>query len=315
MTLLNINVALNMIIPPFIKPGAVVGLVTPAGKISPQLVKQAEKFLDSKGFRYLRGKYVADAWHQFGGSDVHRAEDFNEMLQNPEVDVIWCMRGGYGTIRLLDKVDFSVLKQLPKWLVGFSDITVFHAFLQQKLQIASIHGPMPKNLDDGHWDDTGMNELWTMLRGNILSYDIEPHPLNRSGHCKGTLIGGNLTLLSILKGSPVDFDPHGKILFIEEVGEYLYSIDRMLYGLRVSGKLSSLAGLVVGQMTDMQDNHTPFGATAYEIIAEAVRDYNYPIIFNFPAGHSKINRPLMLGAKVKIDVSSHTATLAYCSLA
>ncbi|WP_026473392.1 S66 peptidase family protein [Alkaliflexus imshenetskii] len=300
-----------MIIPPFIKPGAVVGLVTPAGKIPPQLVKQTEKFLDSHGFRHIRGKYVADAWHQYGGSDAHRAEDVNEMIQNPEVDVIWCMRGGYGAIRLLDKIDFSVLRQNPKWLVGFSDITVFHAVLQQQYEMASIHGPMPKNLDDGNWDDTGMNELWMMLSGKSINYEIEPHLLNRDGRGKGTIIGGNLTLISILKGSAADFDPHGKILFIEDVGEYLYSLDRMINGLKISGKLSSLAGLVVGQMTDMQDNNTPFGASAYEIIAEAVKEYSYPVIFNFPSGHSTINRPLMLGAKVKIDVSSHAVTMAY----
>jgi len=300
-----------MIFPPFIKPDSLVGLVTPAGKIAPGIVKDAESFLHSQGLRSIKGEHVATSWHQFSARDEHRLSDLNSMIANPEVDVIWCMRGGYGAIRIIDKIDFALLAKNPKWIVGFSDITVFHSCLQNRHALASIHGSMPKNITEGDPDETGMNELWQMLRGNMPSYNVEPHPLNRLGNSKGVLCGGNLTLLSILKGSSYDFDPKGRVLFIEDVGEYLYSIDRMMRGLAISGKLSRLSGLVVGQMSDLQDNQTPFGATAYEIIAEVVKPYNYPVIFNFPSGHKKINKPLMFGAQVKLTASKEMARIDY----
>ncbi len=300
-----------MIYPAFIKPGALVGLVAPSGKIAPRFVEQAEKYLEGIGMRHLRGKHVAGAWHQFGGTDQQRANDLNSMLLNPEVDVIWCMRGGYGAVRILKMVNFDWLLETPKWLVGFSDITVFHALLQKKIGLASMHGPMPKNLDDGIAADTGMDHLWHFLQGAWPVYPLKPHPLNRMGQATGRLCGGNLTILTLLKGSELDFDPKGKILFIEEVGEHLYHLDRMMYGLKVAGKLEGLAGLVVGQMTDMQDNKTPFGATEYQIIGHAVEEYDYPVLFGFEAGHGKCNWPLLMGHKVKLEVMKDRVALAY----
>lgn len=300
-----------MIYPEFIKPGALVGLVAPAGKIAPRYVEQAEKYLAGLGMRHLRGKHVAGAWHQFGGTDQQRADDLNSMLRNPEVDVIWCMRGGYGAVRLLDLVQFDWLLESPKWLVGFSDITVFHAVLQKEIGLASMHGPMPKNLEDGLVADSGMDQLWHFLQGEWPEYPLKPHPLNRPGMASGRLTGGNLTILTMLKGSDLDFDPRGKILFIEEVGEHLYHLDRMMYGLKVAGKLEGLAGLVVGQMTDMPDDKTPFGATEYQIIAQAVADYDFPVLFGFPAGHDKCNWPLLMGHKVKMEVMKDRAAFSY----
>jgi muramoyltetrapeptide carboxypeptidase len=301
-----------MIFPPFINQGALVALVSPAGKISPSVVKNAENFLDSLGYRHIRGKYLADSWHQFSATDQHRADDLNSMMNNPEVAVIWCMRGGYGAIRILDKLNFEPLKNNPKWIVGYSDITVLHSVLQNNLGIASIHGPMPKNLENGNYQNSGMLALWNMLRGVSEPYKTTPHELNKHGHSKGILIGGNITLLNTLKGSQFDFDPIGKILFIEEISEYLYNLDRMMLGLKISGKLENLAGIIVGQMTDMQDNTPAFGFSAYEIIANAVKDYKYPVLFNFPAGHEKINQPLLLGAKIKLDITAKDAHISYC---
>jgi muramoyltetrapeptide carboxypeptidase len=300
-----------LICPPFIKKGALVGLVSPSGKIPPNVVVQAEKYLDQLGFRHVRGKHVTDAWHQFAGKDESRAADLQEMIQNPEVEVIWCTRGGYGAQRVIENVDFSILRANPKWLVGFSDITVFHSILQNVEGVMSVHGPMAKNLYNGVYNTSGMTSLWELLQGSMTQFDLEPHPLNRQGISKGILTGGNLTILNTLKGSPYDFDPTGKILFIEDVGEYLYHIDRMMQGLKLAGKLACLSGLVVGQMSELQDNNAPFGASAYEIIADAVKDYAYPVLFDFPAGHTKRNEPLLFGAKVTMQVRREKVSLTY----
>lgn len=300
-----------MIVPPFLKEGALVGMVSPAGKIAENEIKRAESFLDAHGFRHIRALHVADAWHQFSATDEKRAADFMEMLLNPEVEAIWCSRGGYGAIRLLDLIDFSVLQSHPKWLIGYSDITVFHSVLQNRLGMMSIHGPMVRSLKEGSYDETGMSRLWNLLKGELPDYKIHAHPLNRSGLAKGTLIGGNLSLLFSFIGSQYDFDPKGKILFIEDVSEYLYHLDRMMYGLKVSGKLAGLSGLIVGQMTDMQDNETPFGFTVNQIIADVIKEYSYPVMFDFPAGHSRQNEPIVLGAKVRMSVSESESELSF----
>ena len=175
----------------------------------------------------------------------------------------------------------------------------------------SIHGPMVRSLKEGRYSETGMNRLWQLLQGDIPHYAIAPNLLNRPGKARGTLIGGNLSLISSLVGSPYDFDTKDKILFIEDVSEYLYHLDRMLHSLKISGKLAGLVGLVVGQMTDMQDNDTPFGRTAYEIIAEVVKDYSFPVLFDFPAGHARQNEPLILGARVTLSVSPNESKLTF----
>jgi len=301
-----------MVYPEFIRPGALVGLIAPSGKIAERWLKEAEQFLDRLGMRHLRGRHATGAWHQFGGTDAQRAADLNAMLLHPEVEVIWCLRGGYGAVRLLDMVDWRPLIEKPKWLVGFSDITVLHAQLLQ-LGMGSVHGPMPKNFGDGASAATGMNELWDLLQGELPVYELPVHPLNRPGKGTGRLAGGNLTILSMLKGSELDFEPRGTVLFLEEVGEQLYHIDRMMQGLKIAGKLKGLAGLVVGQMTELMDGNTPFGFTAYEIIAEAVKDYSFPVLYDFPAGHAPLNRPLLMGHKVRLKLQSELAVLEYVS--
>jgi muramoyltetrapeptide carboxypeptidase len=300
-----------MISPSFLSSDDLVGIVSPAGKIAPSSLKLASHYLENIGFRCLMGKSVAGQWHQMAGTDQQRADDFNEMLRNPEVKAIWCSRGGYGAIRLVNLIDFSLLEKQPKWIIGFSDITVFHSVLATQLKMKSIHGPMPKNLETGNYEFSGVDTLLQMLQGHEVAYQLKPHPLNVIGEGRGKLIGGNLTLLNSLVGTPYDFDPQGKVLFIEEVGEYLYHIDRMLRGLKLAGKLHGLAGLVVGQMTDIQDNLTPFGASSYEIISQVIEPYDFPVLFNFPAGHSLPNQPMMMGATVHLSVKKDMVTLSY----
>lgn len=300
-----------MLTPSFLIPGDTIGLVSPSGKIHPDIIREAERYLTNAGFLTLVGKHALDSWHQFAGEDVYRAEDFNEMLHNPKVKAIWCTRGGYGAIRVVGKIDFERLKTAPKWLVGFSDITVFHSLLQTKLGMKSIHGAMPINLEGKDSSTSGFDTLYQMLQ-NRCEIQTTPHyPLNRIGEAKGQLIGGNLTILHGLVGTPLDFQPQGKILFFEEVGEYLYHLDRMLQSMKLAGKFEQLSGLVVGQITEVKDGPTPFGAAAYEIIMNAVGEYDFPVLFNFPAGHSNPNMPLMLGADIKLEVTNNLSKLTY----
>lgn len=288
-----------------------VALVSPAGKVSEIEIKRAEEFLEIQGYRHIRAAHVIGAWHQFSSTDKNRASDIIEMMNHPEVEAIWCSRGGYGSIRLLDAIDFSLFQTNPKWLIGYSDITVLHSVLQNRQGVMSIHGPMARSLKDGNYDESGINNLWNLLQGRLPSYKIPEHPLNRKGSVKGVLVGGNLSLLFSLTGSPFDFNPNGKVLFIEDVNEYLYHLDRMMHSLKMCGKFDGLSGLVVGQMSQMQDNETPFGSTAYQIIADVVKEYDFPVLFNFPAGHTRHNEPLLFGAKVKLSVSDVESTLTF----
>ena len=299
-----------MIIPPFLNKNSLIGLVSPAGKVDISEIERAQEFLTSQGFRHLTSPYAVDSFHQFSSTGEHRANDFQMMIDNPDIEAIWCTRGGYGTIRLLNKLNFDALKKKPKWLIGFSDITVLHSVFQN-LGIASMHAPMCRNLKENDYSNSGMEMLWKFLKGAIPSYSLPAHELNRQGKANGTLIGGNLSLLYALKGSPYDFNPEGKILFIEDVGEYLYQLDRMMQAMKVGGKLSGLSGLVVGQMSEIKDNDTPFGMTAYQTIADAVSEYDYPVIFDFPSGHTERNEPLLFGGEVRIDVGADKTVLCW----
>lgn len=300
-----------MLTPFFLKPGDTVGLVSPAGKIHPDVVQNAERYLAESGFSTLVGKHALDSWHQFAGEDEFRAEDFNEMLRNPKVKAIWCTRGGYGAIRLVGKIDFEILKTNPKWLIGFSDITIFHSLLRSSIGMKSIHGAMPINFEGRNPANSGFDELFQMLQSRYEDKITPYHPLNRIGEARGQLIGGNLTILHGLIGTALDFEPKGKVLFIEEVGEYLYHLDRMLHAMKLAGKFNQLSGLVVGQITEVKDNLTPFGASGYEIIKNVVEEFDFPVLFNFPSGHSNPNMPLMLGAEIKLEITNSFSKLSY----
>nr|WP_319399976.1 LD-carboxypeptidase [uncultured Carboxylicivirga sp.] len=290
-----------MIFPKSLTKGSTIGIISPAGKIDSETIRFAEKFLISLGYNVVVGQHATNAYHQFAGTDEHRATDLQMMLDREDVEAIFCARGGYGTARIIDQLDFTHFINKPKWVIGYSDITVLHARLQNELKVASIHGPMPKNFPDKSKDDEDMVELFKVLHGELPTYKFKPHQLNRNGEAEGLLVGGNLSLIQTMRATSYDIEPHGKILFIEDVSEYLYSLDRMMQNLRLSGFLKQLSGLIVGQFTEMKDNDEKFGLDAFEIIKEAVGSYDYPVIFGFPAGHGSINMPLILGKRINLS--------------
>ena len=292
-----------MTIPSFLKPGDKIAIVSPAGKVNPEFVKTAGLNLENMGFEVITANHALDRHFQYSSDDRNRIEDFQEMLDRDDISAILCSRGGYGSIRIIDRLDFGRFRKKPKWIIGFSDITVIHACLNNVLGISSIHGPMTKTIADAP-DSGSVQNLIRMLTGKSISYQLPQHNLNRPGKCMGSLAGGNLAILTSLTGTGYDFDPGGKILFIEDTGEYLYRIDRMMWQLKLAGKFRGLQAMIVGQFSDVKDNDSPFGRNAYEIIAEHVSGYDFPVYFGFPAGHEDVNFPLMLNNRIRISSES-----------
>ena len=265
-------------------------------------MKFAVDKLKEWGLDIVFGDHLFEEHNQFAGNDEMRTSDFQKALNNDAVKAIICARGGYGTVRIIDMIDFSMFQTSPKWIVGYSDVTALHSHISSNYDVQTIHGTMPINFE------TNTKEALILLKkalfGEELSYTISRHKLNRNGSCEGELIGGNLSILYSLIGSPSDIDTAGKILFLEDLDEYLYHVDRMMQNLKRSGKLSNLAGLIVGALSNMNDNIVPFGKTAEEIILEAVTDYNYPVCFGFPFGHIDDNRAIIVNKKANLLVSS-----------
>jgi len=292
-----------------IKPGDKIRIVSPAGKVAEKYVLPAVEWLTRQGYKVELGKHVFDTHFQFAGTDNDRLEDLQTALDDPETSAIICSRGGYGTVRIIDKIDFSGFRKNPKWLVGFSDITILHAAINQ-LGIATIHGAMPRFFfDDNGVANENLASLMQLLKGNPAEYNFEPQPENRQGSCTAGIVGGNLSIIVSLLGTKYEIDTRGKILFIEDIDEYLYHTDRMMHQLKLAGKFNKLAGLLVGDFTDVKDNESPFGKTVYEIIAEAVAEFDYPVCFGFPAGHDKRNLALAFGMNWKLEVSEQKAGL------
>jgi muramoyltetrapeptide carboxypeptidase len=289
---------------PSLKPGDKVGLVSPARKISPEEMAPAIASIQEWGFVPVMGRHLYSVSRQFAGTDEERIADLQAMIADPEIKAILFSRGGYGCLRIVDALDFSPLKKHPKWLVGFSDLTCISAALLKE-NIASIHGPMCISWNGKTSDAVARGHLRQTLMGSWPAYSYSPtHPEHlRTGKATGRLVGGNLSILSQLIGTVDEMDTKGCILFIEDIDEYLYHIDRMMVHLRRSGKLDDLAGLIVGGFSDMKDNEVPFGATVEEIVLDAVRDTTYPICFGFPTGHWPGNYPLVVGSKATMNVS------------
>ncbi len=302
---------MELIVPPFLKPGDTIGIVAPARKVSVDEIAPAIQIVKGWGLNVVLGKNLFGNFNQFSGTDFERAADLQEMFENPDVKAILCARGGYGSVRLLDKINLRDLQRNPKWLVGYSDITVLHGILNNWYLVETLHATMPINFPKDGKDDSSTALLKQTLFGKSPFYNIEPHSLSRKGSGEGFVTGGNLSILYSLSGTDADIAADEKILFIEDLDEYLYHIDRMIMNLKHSGKLKNLAGLVVGSMSEMHDNTIPFGKTAYEIIREAVEEYDYPVCFGFPAGHNGENVPLILGRKAKLDVTNQGATLQF----
>ena len=291
-----------------LKKGDKIAITCPAKKL-PKPMDDAIALLQSWGLEVVLGDTVDASYHQFAGDDDLRAKDLQRFIDDDSVKAIIAARGGYGTMRMIDKVDFSRFAQNPKWLVGFSDITVLHTHLFNNYQAQTIHGQMPINIPDA--SAKSLETLRKALFGEDLHYHFYSHALNRDGKTSGILVGGNLSLLVAVAGSVSDIDYNGKILFIEDVGEYLYSIDRMILNLKRAGKLANLAGLIVGGFSETKDNDIPFGQTVPEIIMEVVKDYNYPVCFDFPAGHIPDNCSLILGKMLNLSVHQTAVKVNY----
>jgi muramoyltetrapeptide carboxypeptidase len=302
--------------PPFLRKGDTIAITATARKVSPQEMQPCIDFFQQKGFKVLEAQYLYAEENQFAGTDEQRAISLQTVLDSREVKAIICARGGYGTQRILPLLDFSEYLRNPKWLIGFSDITCLHAELLQK-GVASIHGPMAFSFAPNRKDAESLKRLQQLLIGKIqpveYRHTLKP-PLQRQGHAEGGLIGGNLSLLNQISGTSAQPDSSGKILFIEDLDEYLYHIDRMLQHLKASGWFHGLKGLIVGSMSDMKDNPIPFGKNALEIIADAVKTYDFPIAWYFPAGHEKKNFPLIIGANYSLSVFGHNVKLEMRSI-
>lgn len=292
--------------PAFLKKGDKIGIIAPARKISKEEIQSAIDIFNAWGLEVVLSKNLFNADNQFSGTENERAEALQIMLNDDSIKAIISARGGYGTIRIIDKIDFTNFKKYPKWIIGYSDITVLHSHINN-FGIETLHATMPINFTK---NAEATETLRKAIFGEQLNYEVESHPLNRKGETEAELIGGNLSLIYALTGSISDIDTNGKILFIEDLDEYLYHIDRMMLNLKRSGKLDHLAGLIIGGMTDMKDNTIPFGKTAEEIIIDAVKEYDYPVCFNFPAGHVEKNLALYFGRKVKLKVAD-TVHLAF----
>jgi len=298
-----------MSLPPPLQTGDQVAIIATARYISKAEIQPAINLLESWGLKPILGSSIGIQENQYAGSDLERAKDFKDQLDHPNIKAIWCARGGYGSVRIIDHIDFSSLKKQPKWIIGYSDVTAIHMHLQ-RLGIASLHAQMANGIETK--SSSTSTQLQKVLFGEntgISSQDI--HPLQKNGTTTGEVIGGNLSVLYSLLGSSSTPSFEGKILFLEDLDEYLYHVDRMMQNLKRSGVLKVIKGLIIGGMTDMNDNAIPFGKTAEEIISEAIQDFDYPVCFYFPVGHIHDNLPLIFGIIAKLKVSSNQVQLTY----
>jgi muramoyltetrapeptide carboxypeptidase len=295
--------------PPYLQKNDQVALITPAGYIEDEKpLKFAEEVLNSWSLKPIRGQYVLENNGHFAGTDEQRLQDLQEALDDPKIKAIWAVRGGYGSMRILSKLNFEKFKKHPKWLIGFSDITAIHSAIHL-LNFKSIHGLMPVQLTDNEGTKDAVKSLHTALFDGSIENIIPASKFNKVGSTKGTLIGGNLSLLQSLLGSSYQINTKGKVLFLEEVGEQLYRIDRLLQSLKLAGYFENLKGLIIGGFTAIPENDTPYNQTYQEIILEIVADYNFPVLFDIPSGHFSNNRALIFGDKVTLNVGEYVSCI------
>lgn len=300
----------DIIIPPYLAEGSTVGITCPSGYVSEERVLYAGKVLQDWGFRVKRGKTIGTGEYYFSGTDAERLADLQAMLDDPEVDAIIMGRGGYGMSRIIDDVNFDLFLSRPKWVTGFSDITILHNHILRNCGMATLHSPMCGAFKPHTAGADYLLSFRNALTGAPLEYAAPASSYNREGTATATLTGGNLALLAHLTGSISEVPTDGRILFIEDIGEHLYNIDRLLLNLKRAGKLDHLAGLVVGSFTDLQDTDRPFGQTVEEIVWDKVKEYSYPVCFNFPCGHQEVNYTLTLGGQHRLEVSADGGRLA-----
>jgi len=307
----NQNNALKQ--PPYLKAGDTVAIIAPSGILKNRAgeIEQAKALLKSWGLHAIVGKHVFSKSNHFAGTDDERCEDFQKVLDDPKISAIWCARGGYGSVRILDKLNWEKFKQKPKWIIGYSDITAIHNEVHNE-GVESLHAMMCVNLTKDLSDiETTISTFKNTLFGKPLSYTLEGSSYNKTGNTSGQLVGGNLTMLHTLLGSKSSVDTSGKILFIEEIGEYKYHIDRMLESLKRAGYFDHCKGVIVGDMSKMRTNTTLWGTSIEQLVLDALSDYNFPIAFNMPAGHEKDNRALILGRRVELRVGKNETSINF----
>ena len=299
---------MNLIAPPALQSGDLVYLCAPAKAIEQSYILAAEKWLIHIGLRSIRSKNLTGRHHYFSGSAHERLADLQEGIDHPEVKAIWCARGGYGSVQLVDNLQWASFIREPKWLIGFSDICVLHHQIQS-VGIQSMHATMALNIEKN--SAASKTRLKELLFGEKTPFAIAPHRQNKFGKASGVLIGGNLSIIYSMLATPERYDFSGAILFIEDLAEHLYHIDRMLYALRKNGALTQISGLIIGGLTDLEDTDIPFGESVEELILAHFDYRKIPICFDFPAGHIDDNQALLLGAKVELEVSERQCLLGY----
>lgn len=284
--------------------------MAPAGFMPIEKMQACIETLDSWGYTVELGATThSGATNYFSGTDDERLADLQHMLDNKKISAVLCARGGYGVSRIIDRLNFKKIKKHPKWLIGFSDITVLLSHLQARYKIASLHAPMAAAFNEGEFNNPYVLSLRQALEGGKASYECNGGPYNQKGSAVGELVGGNLALLAHLVGSSSEIKTKNRILFLEDVGEYLYNIDRMLLQLKRAGKLDKLSGLIIGGFTENKDTERPFGKEVHEIIHEHVKNYSYPVCFGFPVGHQKENYALKIGGRYQLTVDEVTVSL------
>ena len=297
-------------IPPYLQKGDTIGITCPAGYMPAEKAQTCIDTLHEWGYNVMVGKTLgSNSTNYFSGTDEERADEMQAMLDDDSINAILCGRGGYGLGRIIDQLDFTLFKKKPKWIIGFSDITVLHEHIYSNYKIATLHAPMAGAFNDGGAENEFVQSLKNAIEGKKAKYECAVHEYNRRGEAIGELVGGNLTLVSHLVGTDSDIKTKGRILFLEDTGELLYKIDRMLYQLKRSGKLDKLAALIIGGFSDTTDTERPFGKTVYEIVQDIVKEYDYPVCYNFPVSHSKENYALKVGVGYKLKVGKNKVVL------
>ncbi|MFN9949992.1 MAG: LD-carboxypeptidase [Bacteroidota bacterium] len=293
--------------PPFLRKGDTIGIVCPSGHLPIAQTAACVQQLKHWGFQVKIGPTVGGRFHSFAGTDEERCADLQQMIDDPSINAILCGRGGYGLSRIIDQLDFSRFRKHPKWIIGFSDITVLHAHLYRQFQICSLHAPMARAFSNKN--KAGIETLHRAMIGRKLHYSCKPHAFNRQGQVSGPLIGGNLSLIAHLTGTKSALPAKGAILFLEDVGEYIYNIDRMMIQLKRSGLLGQIAGLIVGGFSETKDTAIPFGASPEEVIRAQVAAFDFPVCFGFPVSHEEDNLALKHGAMHHLHISGRSVRL------
>jgi muramoyltetrapeptide carboxypeptidase len=309
----SISKHMKLVQPNYLNEGDSIVILAPAGILiqREKIINQAKELAESWGLKVIISEHVFNQNNHFSGTDKERASEFQKALDNPSIKAIWCARGGYGSGRILDKLDYSKFKESPKWIVGYSDITAFHSHIQN-LGFQTIHAMMATSLSfNPEETEQSIETFRKALFGEELSYKISSSEYNKIGEAEGILVGGNLSILQNMLGSVSQLNTDGSILFIEEIGEYKYHIDRMLRGLKRAGYFDNCKGLIIGGMSNIKKNTTPWGSSIEQLILDVIEEFDFPVLFNFPAGHETDNRALIFGKSIKMNIKSTTSEIIF----